>query len=169
MDQNQPATPAPATQPVAPQPATASQTPSTKSGSKSKLIIIIVAVLLLAGAAGGGYWYYMNMSKTEPVVQATPTPTIVQPLTLELESPTDGTIVEGSTLTVTGKTLPNTTVVFYTETAEGSAQSDASGNFSGTITLTNGINSLVVTAFGEDGEEKTVSVDVVFDEDTTTQ
>ncbi|OGD54544.1 hypothetical protein A3J78_02180 [Candidatus Beckwithbacteria bacterium RBG_13_35_6] len=87
-----------------------------------------------------------------------------QPLTLGLQTPYDGLILNSNVLTVKGTTLPNSVVVFYTETDENSVESDANGNFAGTINLQGGINTLVVTAFSEIGEEKTQVVDVVYEE-----
>ncbi len=94
-------------------------------------------------------------------------PKIVQPkLSLTLESPASGDIVLDDLVLVKGKTLPQTTVVFYTETDENSMESDSQGNFEGTLTLEIGINTLTVTAFAENGEEKTITLDLVYDEES---
>ena len=87
----------------------------------------------------------------------------VQPLTLNLESPADETIVVSDRITVKGKTLPKTTVVFYTDSDANSIESDASGYFEGTINLSSGINTLTVEAFADNGEEKSISLDIVYD------
>ena len=63
---------------------------------------------------------------------------------------------------VKGQTLPNSTVVIYSNTDETDVESDASGNFEGTTLLATGSNSLVVTAFSDTGEEKSVSLDIVY-------
>jgi hypothetical protein len=105
----------------------------------------------------------MSRGTTPPVVQEKKEVTVKPPLTLTLESPTEDTVVVDSTIEIKGSTTPNTTVAFFTETADGTVESDAAGNFSGMIELEDGINTLTVTAYAEDGEEKTIVMDVVYD------
>jgi hypothetical protein len=87
-----------------------------------------------------------------------------KPLTLTIQSPTDASVLSDNVITVKGVTLPNTTVMFYTESDENSVESDASGNFEGEINLENGINTLIVWAFADTGEEKSMIMDLVYDE-----
>lgn len=109
---------------------------------------------------------FLSSSRSVPIEQVTQRINVPAPLFLTLESPSDETLVENNTLVVKGKTLPNTTVVFYTEENDGSAESNASGEFEGTIPLVSGINTLTVAAFGENGEEESMTVDVVYDQET---
>ncbi len=82
-------------------------------------------------------------------------------LTLTLDSPKDEELSVNNEILVKGNTLPNTTVVMFNETDEVTVDSDANGNFETTIQLAEGINSLTVTAFAEDGQEKSLTVDIV--------
>jgi hypothetical protein len=125
-------------------------------------IVFIVLLVLL----GGGFLLAQQMqTKSVPApTVALPSPQVIaQPLTLTLNSPKAGELAVNNEILVTGKTLPNTTVTVFTETDEAVVESDAAGNFETTMKLTSGINSLNVSAFSDSGEEKTVSMDVVYD------
>ena len=98
----------------------------------------------------------------ELAVSTTP---LQKPLFLNLASPADGDVILGSEIMVKGKTLPNVTVLFFTETDENSVESDENGNFSGSLNLSNGINPLTVVAISRKGEEKTLNLNVVYDEE----
>jgi len=102
--------------------------------------------------------------KKPELVRVRPTP-VIETAALTLLSPSDGMIATGNEIEICGKTKPNSMVVFYTESDENSAEVDSNGNFEGTIMLESGINTLTVTAFFEDGEEESISLDLVYDEE----
>jgi len=54
-------------------------------------------------------------------------------------------------------------LVFYTEDDENTVEADSKGNFTGSVRLAEGINTLVVTAFSDDGQEKSISLNVIND------
>jgi len=126
--------------------------------SPRKAIIAVLLIVLVLGSAGFACFKFTK--KTSP-----PAPVVTtQPLTLSLESPSDGTVVLDGQVTIKGKTLPNTTVVFYTENDQNSVESSSDGQFEGTITLSSGINTLTTIAYAEDGEEKSITLDIVYDD-----
>ena len=101
-------------------------------------------------------------------LQAPPTTGIVMQqelFTLSLENPKDGDLIASNKLTSRGKTLPNTTVALFTESDQELVESNSLGVFEGELTLQAGINSLIVTAYGEDGDEKSLELDIVYDEE----
>ncbi len=89
-----------------------------------------------------------------------------QLFTLSLESPTDGTLAVNNEILVKGKTTPQTTVMIYTDEDQTSIVSGDQGLFEATITLSSGINTLNVTAFSSDGQEKNISVNILRDGQT---
>lgn len=130
--------------------------------SALQIVVILGSSLVIFGAIVG--WVYFSWSSTTTPATIAVLPRIPKKsLTLVLASPNDGDVVSGDEITVRGKTLPNTTVVFYTETDDNSVESDANGQFDGTIKLGSGINTLTVSAFAENGEEQTTSLDIVND------
>jgi hypothetical protein len=157
-------TPPPAIPPTPP--AQPVSQPPVQSGSSSKQKMILVIGLLAVLAVAGTGAYFLSQQKPDaiaPMTKVKETPKKV-PLTLTLESPTDGELVMDSTLQLTGKTSPNTTIVFFSETAEGTTESDTAGNFSGQLALENGINTVTVTAYSAEGEEISQVFDIVYDE-----
>ncbi|MBI4067551.1 hypothetical protein HY407_04155 [Candidatus Gottesmanbacteria bacterium] len=76
-----------------------------------------------------------------------------QSIYLEINSPKEGEVALDGEILVSGKTLPNSTVIIFTDTDETSVESNGDGTFESTIVLTKGNNVLKVTAYGLDGQE----------------
>ncbi|OGE15857.1 hypothetical protein A3F00_04770 [Candidatus Daviesbacteria bacterium RIFCSPHIGHO2_12_FULL_37_11] len=119
-------------------------------------IIALVLVLLALGIFAVIYYKSTYQAPAIPTFQTSL-------LQLTLESPNSGTITVNNKILVKGKTSPNATVVIYTDENENSVEADLYGNFEGEIMLAGGINTLTVTAFAENGDEKTLALDVVND------
>ena len=120
--------------------------------------------VLLVGAASA-LIIFSQTGKSEPVTNTETqavTPKVAQELALNIDSPTDGTVLASNVATIKGKTLPNITVAYYSDTDDGTVDSDASGNFEGTLKLANGINTVTITAFGNGGEEKSTTMTIVY-------
>lgn len=131
---------------------------------------IIVLLLILAAVVAGGsylYFYQFNQSKT-PELNPQQIRLVQAPesLFLTLESPTASSQVVDDTVLVKGKTLPNTPVVMFNEVDDLNIQSDSNGNFQGRLTLGQGENDLTISAFGDDGSEKTLTVKISFNQQT---
>jgi hypothetical protein len=128
----------------------------------SKIIILIGVVIVLVALAVIAYMTFLKPKETLPVstIPVQPTP---QELTLVLVSPVDEALAVEDEILVSGTTLPNATVAIYTESDETSLEADATGAFETTVQLSPGINSLNVTSFTNDGQEKTVSLNVIYD------
>lgn len=160
-DQNLPKTPVvvePANENTGQAPSQSLGNPFFKRLPHKISLLILVTLALSIGAL------IFTKSTTPPVnLTVNKQESAASSLTLTLESPVDETIVVSDMVTVKGKTLPNTTVVFYTDTDANSVESDATGYFEGTINLSSGINTLNVQAFAENGEEKTITLDIVYD------
>ncbi|MBU2577551.1 hypothetical protein KKA69_01845, partial [Patescibacteria group bacterium] len=85
------------------------------------------------------------------------------PFYVSLESPKEDTVVVDDKVEVSGKTLPGTVVFVYTEDDVYSVESDEAGNFNIEILVNEGINTVTLTAFSENGEEQSIYFDVVYD------
>jgi hypothetical protein len=140
-------------------------------------IVLFIAVLVLF--VGGGAWY-MRSNKTVLPTEVITTnsevsPTIktdetvvkssdlgmvqnVSEISLSISSPTDGVTVTSPKIKVIGKTLPKAEV--YVNETEGIA--DANGNFSLTVNLDDGDNSIVVTVVDPDGKVAEREMTVVY-------
>lgn len=127
----------------------------------SKIYLILALVTAFTVLIAGAFYLQLNTKKTA----VTPTfPEQTPQLFLNLESPAQDTLVTDNKVIVKGKTLPNTLVMFFTEADQNSVESDAGGQFEGELTLENGINTLTVTAYGENGDEKQLAYNLVYDQ-----
>lgn len=137
--------------------------PITPQKPPRSLIFAVIAALLLVGTVSAAYFFLQSKTSKTPPTASTPT-VAPQSLFLSLTSPKEGMVSEEGKVTITGKTLPNKVVVFYTENDSNSAESDQDGNFSGELQLASGINTLTITAYGDKDEEKSESYDLVYDD-----
>jgi len=130
--------------------------------SKQTGLILGGSCLLALAAIGLAYWSTIRIiPASRPLL-----PTVARPvLGLSLESPASGDVILDGLMTVKGKATPNATVIFYTESDENSVESDTQGNFEGTLSLEAGINTLTVVSFASNGEEESLTLDLVYDED----
>lgn len=144
-----------------PEPVTANNLPS-QSSPKTRILFLIIPLLIIALGAAGLVFYQMFLKtpSKDKVAQKTEE---VLPLTLTVTSPSDNSVITESLLTIKGVTTPNTTVLLYTEENDNSVESDENGNFTSQINLVDGINTLTVTAFSANGEEKTIAYNLVYD------
>lgn len=127
--------------------------------------ISLIGTFLILFTVGGFLWYRAKLSKPVLVFNRSgSTQPILAPLTLTLESPVDEQLFIGEELLVKGKTLPNIPVVVFTDTDTNSTESDEKGSFETTIVLAGGINSLTVSAFADNGEEKSLALNLVYDD-----
>jgi len=126
--------------------------------------IMVVIGLLVAGVA---FYLYqgtksVSTSKTS-IIAPSPTPTpITTSIYLNIDSPTDESIVGNKTVTVSGKTTPEATVVIMTNSDQKVVSPSGQGDFSTTIIVADGANLIRVTAFGSDGQSKTIQKTITY-------
>ncbi len=126
--------------------------------------IMVVIGLLVAGVA----FYVYQGTKTIPgskttVSVATPTPTpIGASVYLSLNSPVNESVVDNKTVTVSGKTTPDATIVIITNSDQKVVQPSGQGDFSTTVIITSGTNLIRVTAFGSDGQSETMQRTITY-------
>jgi len=126
---------------------------------KERVILSFIALLIGLAVAGGAFYLYQQTQnkpqevKSETVVSIpTPTPDGDSEL-LVIEKPKNEDVISSKTLTVSGKTLPESTVVAQTEVDEQVAISSNNGDFQFTIEVEGGLNIISITAVLPDGTE----------------
>ncbi|MGA2911864.1 MAG: hypothetical protein ABSE17_04530 [Candidatus Levyibacteriota bacterium] len=134
---------------------------------QERVILSFVAVLIGLLAAGLAFYFYQSTktisSSNQITVNApTPTPTPKPAVYLSLSSPDDEIVVGNSTLTVSGKTNPNATIIIYTADGQQVIQPSNQGDFSTTLTLDDGENLLKLTSILPGGETNTVQRTVTY-------
>lgn len=135
------------------------QQPSKKPISKAVLIFACVGIIAIVATIA----IILMRPQEEPGIPVPAQPTQVPEVPLTLDSPSDQTLVVQNEILVSGTTMPDATVAVYTEDDEIILEADSTGRFETTVTLAPGINSLNVKAFSPTGEEKSVSLSVVYD------
>lgn len=126
-------------------------------------ILILAGLAVIAVVAVAGYFLFM-VKPSETLAPVKETAAVqTPPLTLSIDSPSDGTVVTDKKITIKGTTLPNTAVIMFTESDQTSLDSDAQGNFEDSLMLDDGINSITITAYDDKGGEKSTQFDVVSD------
>ena len=133
-----------------------------------RLILSFIALLIGLGVAGVAFYLYQStkiipQDKNKTISYSTPTPTPdTSGYILSVESPKDEEVVNSKTITITGKTVKDATIIVSTETDEQVLSPAQNGNFNTTQTLENGSNIIHITAVYPDGGEKTVIKTVNF-------
>jgi len=90
-----------------------------------------------------------------------PTPPSSQ-LSLVITSPEDNSIINKEKVNISGKTSPAATVVITYEEGEKIIETDENGNFTTEITLIGGANEITISAYDEEGNEVTKTLNLVY-------
>lgn len=125
--------------------------------------IMVVIGLLVAGAA----FYFYQTTKIVPtnssaLVKVTPTETPKSTVFLSINTPIDEEVVSNKTLIVSGKTLPQATIVIITNSGELVVNPSTQGDFSTSLTLENDQNLIRIYALLPNGEIATVERTVTY-------
>jgi len=133
-------------------------------------ILGILACLLFALASGNLQPNFASTLslKTEKVILPTlapilsPSPVPAGGLFLTLNQPEDESITNQPKTIISGTTLPKANLAIIYDEGEAFAEAGTDGNFRNEIPLTGGANEITVTAFGENGEEATEIINIVY-------
>ena len=134
---------------------------------QERVILSFIMVLIGLLVAGVAFYIYQG-TKTVPVSKttvsvATPTPTpIGNSIYLNIDNPADESVTDNKTVTVSGKTTSDATVVVITNSDQKVIQPSGQGDFSTTITIAEGANLIRVTAFSSDGQSVTVQRTITY-------
>ncbi|HVZ58440.1 MAG TPA: hypothetical protein VG935_01685 [Patescibacteria group bacterium] len=124
-----------------------------------RIILSLIAIfvgLLVAGVA----FYLYQMTKQVPAsttgitIKSPPTPTPNSADFLTVDSPGDESLTDRKTITISGKTLPGSTIVISTEGDDQVVQPTTTGQFSVTETIADGTNLISITSIFPDGTEQ---------------
>ncbi len=131
-----------------------------------KLLLSFFAILgglLVAGVA----FYFYQSAKTIPATQiktvhiTTPTPTSA-PVMLTIDAPQDLSVTNNKTITITGHTDPQATIIVSTDIADQVVTPASTGAFSITVTIGNNENYLHVVAIAPNGQEVTKTLTITY-------
>lgn len=130
---------------------------------KTERIILSLIALFVGLLVAGGAFYIYQMTKQIPqdksdtiTIKSHPTPTPNSNDYITVDTPKDEQIVDRKTITISGKTLPNSTLIISTEGDDHVVKPTATGTYNVTATIDDGVNLLSITSVFPDGTEKTV-------------
>lgn len=132
-----------------------------------KIILSFIAVLFGLLAAGVAFYFYQSIKvvqvpQDKTTAQASPTPSPLPAVYVTITTPEDEDVVEKKTVTISGKTVPEAIVVVSTGIGDDILTPAANGNFTGTITLENGVNQIIATAITPNGQSATITKTLTF-------
>lgn len=140
---------------------------------KKETIFLSLTALIIGLLVAGGFFYaYQLITKPSPsgktpiTLNPTPTPISSNSEELTVNEPQDESVVENKSIAISGKTLPGSIVVITSETDEQVAKPADNGNFSVTITISEGVNIIEVVTILPDGTERKVVRTVTYTEES---
>jgi hypothetical protein len=134
-----------------------------------RVILSFLAVIVGLIAAGGAFYLYQmtkvvpdkdNTLTLVPKVSVSPTPDKANLLTID--SPKDEEVVNKKSVTVSGKTRNDATVIVTSEDNDVVVKPASNGNFSVTQSIPSGTTIIYVTAIFPNGDEKTLTRTITF-------
>lgn len=93
-----------------------------------------------------------------PTEEITPTPAF----SLSISKPEDESVSNAEKITVSGTTEPEAYVVIIGEKGEEILEADEKGIFSTEVSLVSGTNEITISAFSENGDEVSKTLNVVY-------
>lgn len=126
--------------------------------TKKPSFLLPVLLVLLAIVSGGSYYLYTQNNTVAPETAVLPTEKPSMFLTLATGSGTVSGV--GNEVLISGTTLPNSTVLLYSDTDQTSVDADATGAFEETVLVDNSDGLVRVQAISQDGleMEKTLAI-----------
>lgn len=136
---------------------------------KKEVTVAVVIGLILALVVTGGVLRARSALKSlklpskETLLGGTPKPSPINndQLFLELTTP-DNSVVDVPKLTLSGKTLPSTYIAILGEKGEYLIVPSDLGSFSQEITLVQGVNSIKITVYQNDGTKVEKTLNAVY-------
>ncbi len=135
---------------------------------KTEKVILSFVATILGLLVAGGLFFFFQFSKSNNdnpkniAVLITLTPTPIPSITLELNQPEDEKVYDNKTLIVSGKTRADAIVAILVNGFENIVKPSLSGNFSKSVTLSDGQNIIEVIAVAQDGETKSIIQTVTY-------
>ena len=137
-----------------------------------RVIVSFFAVIVGLAAAGIAFYFYQGTKTTHQSPQKTlsaiisPSPTPDMSRLLEIDSPKDESVSDTQTITVSGKTASDATVLISTQANDQVVKPSASGDFSASVTLPSGTSVMHIQAIFSNGDEKQVMQTITYSTET---
>lgn len=128
---------------------------------QERVVLSFIMVLIGLVVAGGAFFFYQS-TKQKPTenqqveINISPTPVADSGFFLKVNTPKDESLADRKTITVSGKTTFDATVVILTISTHEVVKPSRQGDFSTNITIDDGPNYIKIQAIAPNGEIETV-------------
>ncbi len=133
---------------------------------QERVILSFIMVLIGLLVAGLAFYFYQSTKvvsdRSNASIVSTPTPTTAPIIFLSISNPINESVVSNKTLTVSGKTEPEATVIVITESGQQVLQPSSQGDFSTTVILSDDQNLITVWALTPNGESTSIQKTVTY-------
>lgn len=102
---------------------------------------------------------FLKPKGSSPQLSPTPTP---QVSTVVIDSPLPDAVVDNESLLVSGRTMPNETVILQNDLEDQAIIASADGTFAGKMKLKEGKNDITASSYGTGGQQTAVTVTVFY-------
>lgn len=137
------------------------------SSPMEKIILSLVALLTGLLVAGVGFYFY-QASKIVPAQNpktisiTPPTPSAQQDILLTISSPKDEEVIDKKSVTISGQTAAEATIIITSNLADEVIKPAKNGNFSTSLAIEDGQNFIEVTAVLPNGQEHRITRTVTY-------
>jgi hypothetical protein len=135
---------------------------------KEKVILSFIGVAIGLVFAGIAFYLYqstkvINLTQKEQNPTAvSPTPVLNKPPYIVITSPNDEQVLDQKIQSITGSTIPNSTIILLTKSDQQVLKPTTMGDFSTTVTLENGENLLTFIVIAPDGQTQMIQKTFTF-------
>lgn len=132
---------------------------STKHFVVSHILILVAGLAFIAGL-----YYILNIQYQKPkgVFVNGPVTSSPKSLRLDLDQPDQDSLSYSSSVIVSGKTSPGSTVLISTDTSDLIIKSKPEGSFSTVLILNEGVNRITAAVFDSTGESRSAERTVYY-------
>lgn len=133
-----------------------------------RIILSLIALFVGLLVAGGAFYIYqmtqqISQDKSDTItIKSHPTPTPNSNNYLVIDSPKEEDLTDRKTITVSGKTIPESTIIISTESDDQVVKPTSTGTFNATQTIDDGVNIISITSIFPDGTEKTIKRSITY-------
>lgn len=129
---------------------------STQAFIVSHFLIFLVSLIFLGGLYYMLYDVELPFAPKSIIKNYRPVTTTPSSFNLELNNPEPDLLVFDSSIVISGKTSPQSSVIISVNEADLALQSNSNGDFSKVVALLPGLNRITVDAFDSQGNTKEV-------------
>lgn len=132
-----------------------------------KGIILTALSVIVLGLIGYTGYHFITASQNRPLALTSLGTITHEPVSfdLEVDNPDDELLVYDSSLLVSGKTSPNASVIISDGDQDLALSASSTGDFSQVVTLSTGLNRILINAFDDQGNTKQVARTVYYSEE----